>query len=231
MGHSGVGLSYLIAGNYTSAIENCKKAVRVSEDPLYSMAFRTMLSLSYLSGGQFQEAEDTAKKVLTFVQKYGVDWLGTMANMILSVILIAKGRMGEGLRKLTEVQHALISSESKWLYAQSEYILGSVYLQIVEGKGPKNFSVLIKSIGFLLKNVPFASKKAENHFQKAIEVAKKIGAKGILGQAYLGLGLLHKAKKKEHRAREYISHAVQVFEQCEAEIYLKHAREALESLS
>jgi len=230
MGHTGVGLSYLITGNYTSAIENCKKAVQVSEDPLYSMAFRTLLSFSYLAGGQFQEAEDTAQKVLTFVQKYGVYWLGTMANMILSVVLIAKGRMSEGLRKLKEVQQALISNESRWLYAQSEYILGSVYLQIVEGTGPRSFSVLIKNIGFFLKNVPLASKKAEDHFQKAIEVAKEIGAKGILSQAYFGLGLLHKAKKKEDRARECISHAIQVFEQCEAEIYVKQANEALESL-
>jgi len=81
-----------------------------------------------------------------------------------------------------------------------------------------------------LKNVPSAGKKAEDHFNKAIEVAKEIGAKGTLGQAYLGLGLLHKAKGRRDQAKEFISEAVDLFEQCEAEVHLKQANEALASL-
>jgi tetratricopeptide (TPR) repeat protein len=230
MSHTGIGLSHLIAGDFTSAIECCKKAVLVSEDPIYSMAFRTMLSFSYLSGSHFQEAEDTAQEVLSFVQRYGVDWLGTMVRIVLGVVLIAKGHMGQGLKKLKELQPLLISNESKWLYAQSEYILGNVYLQIVEGTEQRSLSLLVKNIGFLIKNIPFAHKKAENHFNKAIEAAGAIGANGILGQAHLGLGLLHKAKKKKGRARECVSYAIQIFEQCDAEVFLAQAKEVLESL-
>ena len=48
-----------------------------------------------------------------------------------------------------------------------------------------------QNIGFfLVKNVPFATKKAEAHFHKAIELSKEIGARGYLGQTYLSLGLL-----------------------------------------
>jgi len=78
--------------------------------------------------------------------------------------------------------------------------------------------------------VPSAGKKAEDHFNKAIEVAKEIGAKGTLGQAYLDLGLLHKAKGKTDQAREYITKAIQVLDQCETEVFLKQAKEALASL-
>ncbi len=48
--------------------------------------------------------------------------------------------------------------------------------------------------------------------------------------AYLDLGLLHKAKGEKDKAKEYISTAVDLFTQCEAEVYLKQAKEALESL-
>jgi hypothetical protein len=41
---------------------------------------------------------------------------------------------------------------------------------------------------------------------------------------------LHKAKKRKDLARECISKAIELFELCEAEIYLKQAKEALESL-
>jgi class 3 adenylate cyclase/tetratricopeptide (TPR) repeat protein len=230
MGYTGLGLSYLIAGDFDASIEYCKKAVSLSADPLYSMAFTTMLSLSYLYGGQFKQAEESAHEVLAFTRKYGVDWLGTMVQLVLSVVSIAKGEMSQGLGKLKEVQKACITNESRWLYAQTEYIMGSVYLQIVQGSGPKSLSILVKNIGFLVKNVPPAGRKAEQHFNKAINMAKEIGANGILGQTYLDLGLLHKAKKRIERARECFSEAIRIFEQCEADVFLKKAREALASL-
>jgi tetratricopeptide (TPR) repeat protein len=89
---------------------------------------------------------------------------------------------------------------------------------------------MAKNIGFLIKNVPFASKKAEEHFNRAIGVAKEIGAKGMLGTAYLDLGLLHKSKKRIEEAKRCISEAIQLFEQCEMEEFLKQAKEALASL-
>ena len=92
------------------------------------------------------------------------------------------------------------------------------------------FAPMIKNIGFIAKNVPFASHKAEKHINAAIEVAKEIGAKGILGGAYYDLGLFHKAKKRIDRARQCISEAIKIFEKTEAEGFLKQAKEALESL-
>jgi len=101
---------------------------------------------------------------------------------------------------------------------------------MVQSAGPKSFSLIAKNIGFLVKNVPFAGKKAEDHFNKAIEVSKEIGAKMCLGRAYLDLGLLHKAKNRTSLASECISEAIQLFEKCHAGIYLQQAREALVSL-
>jgi tetratricopeptide (TPR) repeat protein len=89
---------------------------------------------------------------------------------------------------------------------------------------------LARNIAFVIREVPFAAKKAEDHFNEAISVAKEAGLTTFLGQAYLNLGLLHKLKGKTVKARECISNALGVFEQCDAELYLKQAREALASL-
>ena len=97
--------------------------------------------------------------------------------------------------------------------------------------GPKpGLSIMAKNIGFLMKNVPFASKKAVEHFNRAIEVSKKIGAKSILGSAYLDLGMFYKSKKETDQARACLAEAIQIFEQNGAEIYLKQGKEALASL-
>jgi tetratricopeptide (TPR) repeat protein len=138
--------------------------------------------------------------------------------------------MSEGLRLLEQGHQMYLDDESPPFCAQGEYTLGSVYLQIVERAAPMSLSTVAKNISFLVKNVPFASKKAEEHFSKAIEVAEEIGAKGILARAYLGLGLLFKATKRRDQARDCIFQAIQVFEECGAEGPLKKAKEALASL-
>jgi tetratricopeptide (TPR) repeat protein len=109
-------------------------------------------------------------------------------------------------------------------------ILGEVNSQIASG--PKSsLLIMAKNIGFLVKTVPFATKKAEKHFNKAIELLKEIGAKGYLGQVYLSLGLLYKASKRTDPARQSILEAINIFQECEAEGYLKQAKEALDSLT
>ena len=114
--------------------------------------------------------------------------------------------------------------------AVSEYILGAVHSQIAAGPRP-SLSIVVKNIGFLVKTVPFATKKVEEHFNKAIELLKEIGAKGFLGLSILSLGLLYQSSKRNEDARQSILEAVNILEECEAEAYLKQAREALESLS
>ena len=115
-------------------------------------------------------------------------------------------------------------------YAMARYSLGKVYAKLAGGESEKSLSLLAKNIGFLLKNVPVAAKKAESHYLRTIEVAREIGAKGTLGLACLDLGLLYKLKKKNEKAVEYISESVEIFQQCEAKAYLKQAKNELESL-
>ena len=115
-------------------------------------------------------------------------------------------------------------------YLVCENILAKVFSQIAERAEPINLSKIAKNIGFLVKNVPFASKKAEKHFKKVIEVAEKMGAKPIMGGACLDLGLLYKALGRKDEANKYISRALNLFEQCGSDVYLKQSHEALESL-
>jgi tetratricopeptide (TPR) repeat protein len=62
---------------------------------------------------------------------------------------------------------------------------------------------------FLAKNVPFAGQKSNEHFNELIVLATDIGAHGMLGPAYLDLGLLHKEKGRREQAREYLSKAIE----------------------
>jgi len=67
--------------------------------------------------------------------------------------------------------------------------------------------------------------------KKSIEMSKALGADLILGSACLNLGLFYKNRKKPNQATQYLSRAIKVFEDSEADVYLNQAKEALKSLT
>ena len=230
MGHYITGLGHRGTGDNPSAIKHFERAIQDSADPFYSHFPRLGLGIYYLLSDQFQEAEDAFNEVLTFSRNFGTELLGSPAYACLGVVSIVKGHMSHGLKVLEESIRSSKENTNKFAYSLYEIFLGMVYLQIVQGEGERSLSTMFKNIGFLVKNVLFADKKAEDHFNKAIEVAKEIGAKTFQGTACLNLGLLHKAKKRTAQARKCMTEAVQLYEQCEAETSLKRAKEALASL-
>jgi class 3 adenylate cyclase/tetratricopeptide (TPR) repeat protein len=231
IGHVVLGLGFTVAGDYDRAIECLKKAIQVSLDPLFQYAAKIALGLSYVSAGLFREAESICEDVIKFTEESGFEFAGTTAQALMGIVMITKGDVARGINIVESIIQQLLENGSRWRYALINYMLGRVYSQIAQGGGgEKSLSFLLKNIGFLIKTVPFAARKAEGYLHTAIDAAKEIGAKSILGQAYLDLGKLHKAKGRLADARTCISQAVQSFEECEADVYLKQARETLASL-
>jgi tetratricopeptide (TPR) repeat protein len=229
VGHICIGHSYFAEGNLKKAISCYRKAIDVAEDPFYTQWPRLYLGVCCVLNDQIKEGEEALNEVSSYVNKFGCEIFGPFIMPILGIVLVKKGDMSKGLKTIEEIHS--ISKEKKWHYAiaLSEFVLGNVYYQIAYGEKP-SMSVMMKNVGFLAKNIPFASKKAEGYFNNAIESAKRSGAKGFQGMAYLGLGLLYKAKKRNAKAKKCISDAIKIFEECDAHVYLKQAKEALASL-
>lgn len=228
LGHFILGCSHLIGGDFTSAIECFNRSIQISADPWYSQFPRMLLGFSYISCNQFAEAEDALKQVMDYSEQFDTELIKSPASTLLGVISIAKGKFGQGLKMLKSVQKEYLESERKYAYATSEDILGKIYLRMVEG-APVS-PAMIKNFGFLLKHMPFASRKAEQHFSKAIQVAREIGAESTLGMAYLDLALLHRKKGRKGNARECVLKSLEIFKRCDAEVFLQQAREIFTSL-
>ena len=118
-------------------------------------------------------------------------------------------------------------NESRWRLAFHLCWLGNVYLRMAQRKGSTNILFLARNFRFIMRNILVAGRKAEGYLKKSIEVARQIGAIGILGQASLGLGSLYKAKGKTDEAEKFISEAIDAFEKCGATGYLKKSMEIL----
>jgi class 3 adenylate cyclase/tetratricopeptide (TPR) repeat protein len=231
MGNWVLGYSDMLDGDLSSAIEHFQKGLQISVDPYYSQIPRAGLGMTYIQNGELQEAEEALQEVLSFSRSFGAEVIGSGAQAFLGLVSIVKGHMRQGLKVFEEGKRAALENERLCAYVQYEYVLGSVYTQIAEGSAKVDLAIMAKNVSFLLKSVPFASKKAEEHFNKAIETANEVGAKGMLGRVYLHLGLLHRSKKRKDQAKVCISEAIRLLEETGGETCLRQAKEAMASLS
>jgi tetratricopeptide (TPR) repeat protein len=228
-GHWMRGFGYVSLGDMKSSQKSCEKAMEVALDPAYPEFPKVTLGIAYFFGGQLQEAEKVFKSSLDFGEQHGMGQISSLGQCFLSPILIAKGHMKQGAELLEKARKTLIKNQRRVWYALSEHIIGEVNLQIATGPKPA-LSIMAKNVGFLVKSVPFATQKAEEHFNKAIELLKEIGANGFLGYPSLSLGLLYKSSKRTDQAKQSILEAINIFQECGAEANLKQANEVLDSL-
>jgi class 3 adenylate cyclase/tetratricopeptide (TPR) repeat protein len=228
--HFCTGYGHYIKGDFLSAIETLKKSKEASIDPYYTQLANCYMGFCYCETAQIHEAEKVLLELTKFDEQFGVKIIGTLGRSLLGVVTIFKGDLARGLNILEEMKNLYIRNERKYFIANADYTFGKVYSQLAEGGQNTSFSMVAKNIGFLVRNVPFAAKKAEEYFQAAIQLASEIGAKGLQGRASLDLGHLYKLKGRTDEARKYISDAIQLFEECEADVFLKQAKEALASL-
>jgi tetratricopeptide (TPR) repeat protein len=226
-----MGMMFLAGGDYTNCIKKMEKTNRRTKDPIVLYNGKLMLGMCYLPLGKLKEAEDALNETLDQT-RHIQSWVRKhQSEMFLTAVLAARGNLSGGIKNLHRLQAYFSENSQKWSAVTVEYILGNIYFQLIQNEAPKDFKIIIKNIGFLIKTLPFAAKKSERHYLAAIQAAKEINAKGILAQSCLDLGLLYKIKKRNDEARQYISNAVKIFEECGAYAFLEQAKQALESLS
>lgn len=228
LGHVNRGCSYLIAGQFEESARHFQKGIDVSVDPMYAMYARLMLGVCHASAGALPQAEATLTKVVRFDAEHGFDLLGTTARGMMSIVLLARGEMAEGVRMAEEVVDSYRANGNRYREALQLYLLGRVYLRLVLKEGDGGLGFMAKNVGFLLRSIPQARRKAREYLEAAIRLAREIEAKGVLGQALTDLGRLQRASGNEGAARATLSESVAILEGIEATEYLRDAREALD---
>jgi class 3 adenylate cyclase/tetratricopeptide (TPR) repeat protein len=229
MGHWVLGQGYLAKGEFEPAIASFKDSANASKDQIYSMSAKHFLAIGYILSGQYDKAESLNKELMDYGQSFGCEFFGDLNKAFLGVVQITQGHMSKGASHVEAALRTYRDNNCETICGIIEYMLGKIYSQIATGPKP-GFSIMAKNIVFLLKTVPHAAKKAEEHFNLAIDSAKATGAKGTLGMAYLDLGVHYIAMKDGDQARACISEAIETFAACEASGYLKRAEKVMSSI-
>lgn len=230
MGQFMIGCSYFVDGDFQTASDYFLEAIRRSTDPYFSQFPRLLLGVCRISDGRTLEAAEPLAEVARFSKMYGTEVLGSMAMGCLGVVAMAAGDLGRGIRMVEKARDDWTDQDCLGRVVRAEYMLGRIYLSIVERSAPLDVRTILRNTRFLILRVPRARKWAETHLGRSVELAEKIGARGVLGQAQLDLGRLYALTGRKGKALEHLSSAAECFEQCGADTYRRQARELAGSL-
>ena len=230
LGYFALAIASFQRGDMPASIDYGEKCRDAARDPLFALFYPHMVGSVYVMTGRPEEAEKALATVITFRDKFDEGMIAGWDYLFLAMARIMRGQMGEGLNAIEALRDEFLDNGNTLWYILAEQLLGNVYLKMVEGGGPLSLRTVVKNLPFLVTNVPFADGKAQKHLEEAIRVSREIGSNNVLGQTYLSLGLLHKAKKRKDKAIEYLSEAMRLLGECGADVPMREAEEALKSL-
>jgi len=222
---------YLHYGNFTKAVATGEQAVAISADPYFKYAFKIMLIYACLLTNNIQRADECLQEIMPFSKKNNEKYSGDIAMLFNSVVHIENGEMSQGLNIAKKMEQAFIKLQRKNMVIFTRLTLGKIYLEIIQKTKPISLLTMIKNIGFIIKNVPSAYKKAIYWYSKTIDIAEETGAIGIKAQALLDLGIIYRIKKENSKAKEHLEKAIEIFEEVGAYAFLKQAKEELNQLN
>ncbi|MCB2147875.1 MAG: AAA family ATPase [Deltaproteobacteria bacterium] len=229
-GHLAHGMGCFAAGDYRGAIEKCTLAIDSSADPLYGLNARFLMAYSHLSLGEVSPAENNLNALVTFCTASGYEYIGTSADALSSVVAVAKGNFGVGVKAINRHARRYLA-DGKYYHAQTfHYLLGSIYLRITLREGDLGLLAVVKNLPFFMVHLPWAAKHAEHHFKTAIRMAGQINALGIKGQASFDLARLYQAKNRNDLAVPLFKQSIALFEQLGADGHLERAQAGLNAL-
>jgi class 3 adenylate cyclase/tetratricopeptide (TPR) repeat protein len=232
VGHIITGYGHYTKGDFNQAIQCCKKAIELLNDPLFSEWPKLFLCMNYLINDQIEEADDLIREILPFCEDLGIGYIVTAAQVLRGAVLVAKGQLSRGI-KILEKDLRIFEDNGRFfsLYVM-ETALAEIYFRIAIRARTLNLMDVIKNLGFIIAKLPFSRCRAEACLNKIIHVGREVQSQGFVhGQALFNLGCLYRLNGKTDSARECFAEGVQILERCTAATHLQLAREALESVS
>jgi class 3 adenylate cyclase/tetratricopeptide (TPR) repeat protein len=221
---------YVNFGDFKKAIASSENAVEIAVDPYYRNVFHVMLIYAYILNKDMKQAETYLKNVRPSFIKNGDRWMGDVLDLLDGVIQIINSQMSYGFGNILELLNIFRQQKRVSMECFTLLTIGKVYFEIIQGSAPISFSIFIRNLGFIIRQVPTAYKKALYWYTKTIDLAEETGAIGIKAQAHLDLGIIQKIKKQDTKAKDHLEIAIEIFEEIGAYAFLKQAKKELEGL-
>jgi class 3 adenylate cyclase/tetratricopeptide (TPR) repeat protein len=217
------GLGQITGGSFKAATDSIREALSTSADPLYTMFPKLFLAIAFFSNGNYRSSREPLQEILDHGRRYGCEFISTPAAFFMSLSRCIDGNMKKNLRNIKKMIRHWEKHGARWRIVWAEAALGEFYLNLRLREISLPLSVILRNLPFLMVAVPLAARSTEFHYNRAITMAEKVGAKGMQGQAYLGLARLFHRQGQQPKAIDAIGRSLALFEMCEAEGFIRSA--------
>jgi class 3 adenylate cyclase/tetratricopeptide (TPR) repeat protein len=223
--------AYYSTGDFSTATAWSGQAIKISNDPLFTVWPQMVLASYHVQSEKFQEAEEILLEIIPSCRHLGMIYVLTHAKALYGVVLIATGHFSRGLKMIKAELRGLTHSGRSFTRYLVELCLAEIYFQIATRARPLGLWPVFKNLGFIMKEVPFARRKAITYLNEVIRVGKDVGAKSFAhGRALLDLGLLYKLNGKNQQAQECLTETQHILSQCNSESYAQRVQQALAAI-
>jgi class 3 adenylate cyclase/tetratricopeptide (TPR) repeat protein len=231
VGHICTSYAHYSAGDFPTATEWSSQAIEISNDPLFTVWPQMVLASYQVQNEKFQEAEEILQEIIPLCRHLGMDYIVSHAQALHGVVLIATGQFSRGLKMIKAELVELAHSGRLFTQYLVELCLAEIYFQIATRARPLGLWSAFKNLGFIMKEVPFARRKAIAYLNRLIRVGKEVGTRSYAhGLAWLNLGLLHQQNGRLELAKECLQEAQRIFGQCNSEISSQQMQRALAAM-
>ena len=214
---------------YEEALQNAEEAFRLSPDPLDRLIARGLKGGILAMMGRPQEGLEIYAQVREeSLADFG--WAARLFEPYHAMVMVLAGKMAAGVRWIEDCIRRFAESGNETDPAFGHLILGEIYLQMVLGEKKPPLKTLLRNLGFVLRTLPLAARKAERHLQEAVRRAQEVGMPLHLARGLLDLGLLCQAKRRPAEARRYLEEARQIADPLALVPLSKRIRQALAAL-
>jgi len=230
MGHWALAYSHYSRGDYNACIQESQKGIDTAIDPYYKIVNKQPLGNAYLMMDDFENAEEPLRELSEAYEKFEIGAPGFFGTILYGACLLSKGEMKKGIELVKGIRIKAEKEKFGSVLIIAEYILGTIFLRMLTDRKSITPQKFFKNIGFIIRNVPTAAKKSEQHLKKALDLSKGLGARGWTPQILFELATLHRVKGRTQKARECYEEAIQLFELNNADVWLARTRKELASL-
>lgn len=218
-----MGLGQMAGGTFKTAITNIKKALKTSADPFYSMFPNLFLAIATIADGDYVSSRMSLKEIVDHGRIHGCEVISTPADLFLSVSRCIDGNMRKHIRHINRIIRNWEVNGARWRITVAELALGEFYLNLRLRETRLSFPTIFRNLPFLLIALPIAARKALHHYRRVIALAEAMGAKGMQGQAYLGMARLFHRQGRQVKAIDAADRALALFELCGANGFIQSA--------
>jgi tetratricopeptide (TPR) repeat protein len=193
---------------FDAALEYAESGLRSSVSPVDRLFGRLAKATALALSGQGDESLARLKELRQQAEAGEFRISGLFCTDVpYGLGLVSAGALAEGVRWIESAAERYAAWGQPFARGYRHAVLGQIYLKMAQGGPRPPLAMVLRNLGFLIRAVPFAGRRARRHLEAAVREFRRLDIPFSLAESLFHLALLHQAKGRSREARACLEEA------------------------